>query len=120
MKSGGFGIILGCLLAFTACNKESSEVDPDDNNGNTLDCTSVPKTFTDVKSIFANSCGGATCHGSGSNAGPGPLTTYAQIAAAKTGISAAVASGSMPKNSTLSTASKNSILCWINDGAKDN
>jgi hypothetical protein len=35
-------------------------------------------------------------------------------------IKPAVANGTMPKTGTLTTAQKNSIICWINNGAPNN
>ncbi|MEJ0106233.1 MAG: hypothetical protein WDO19_28400 [Bacteroidota bacterium] len=38
----------------------------------------------------------------------------------RTAIRAAVASGEMPKTGSITTAQKNSILCWIDAGASNN
>lgn len=87
----------------------------------TPNCTSAAIQFTaNVFPIFQSSCGANDCHNAGSVNGPGPLTTYAQISAAKTQIRAAVLSGAMPKTGTLTTAQKNSIICWIDAGAANN
>jgi len=48
------------------------------------------------------------------------LTTYQQVFNARTSVRSSVASGSMPKGSTLSDAQKNAILCWIDSGAPNN
>ena len=45
---------------------------------------------------------------------------HAEINAAKVQIRAAVLSGSMPKNGSLTAAQKNSIICWIDAGAANN
>lgn len=122
-------VLLSCaaMVCFVvSCSKDDSTTgnnnnNNNNNNGNTLVCTSVPKTFAnDVKAIIQNNCTGGSCHGSGSKNGPGELLTYAQIAAAKANVRSAVSSGSMPKGSSITTAQKNTILCWIDDGAKDN
>jgi hypothetical protein len=75
----------------------------------------------DVNPIIQSSCANnIACHSSGSVNGPGALTSYTAIFNSRTSIRSAVSSGSMPKNSTLSTNQKNSILCWIDSGAPNN
>jgi hypothetical protein len=89
--------------------------------GTALNCTPVPKSFAaDVKPTFENICSNAGCHNPGSINGPGELSSYTQIFNARSLIRAAVASGIMPKNTTLTVSQKNSILCWIDSGAPNN
>jgi hypothetical protein len=90
--------------------------------GSTLNCATVTnKAFTaDVNPIIQGTCAVSGCHNAGSVNGPGELLTYNQIFTARVSIRAAVNSGTMPKNSTLSTGQKNSILCWIDSGAPNN
>jgi uncharacterized membrane protein len=85
-------------------------------------CSGVTSSFSaDVKPIIDSNCATSSgCHASGSSNGPGPLTTYSQISAAKNSISSAIKSGSMPRNGTLTTNEKNLILCWIQSGAANN
>lgn len=119
-------ILITLCVSILSCSKDDTTNNNNNNNNNngnnnTLNCASVPKTFAaDVKAIIANNCTAASCHNSGSGNGPGALVTYAQIASAKVSLRSAVANGSMPKGGTLTTAQKNSILCWVDDGAKDN
>ena len=118
-------IVCGLCIGILSCSKDDTTNNNNNNNNNgntnTLNCSAVPKTFAaDVKSIIANNCTAASCHNSGSGNGPGALVTYAQIAAAKVSVRSSVASGAMPKGGTLTSAQKNTILCWIDDGAKDN
>ena len=96
-----------------ACGK--NPVEPNNN-------CSTPKSYaTDVTPIIQSSCAiNAGCHAIGSTNGPGPLTSYAEVFNAKTLIRTAVASGTMPKNSSLSTDQKNAIICWIDSGAPNN
>lgn len=105
------------VLAFQlACSKE-------DNGGSgTLDCNSVSnKAFTaDINPIIQASCAIAGCHAAGSVNGPGALTNYTQVFNNRSTIRTAVASGRMPQGSSLSTAQKNSLLCWIDSGAPNN
>jgi hypothetical protein len=96
-----------------------------DNGGGgstTLDCSTVTnKAFTaNISPIIQASCNVAGCHAAGSVNGPGPLTNHAQVAASASTIRTAVSSGRMPQGSTLTTAQKNSILCWIDSGAPNN
>jgi len=116
-------IAVSCLVIY--CSKS----DPANNGGSgsngggttTINCTSVPKSFaTDVNPIIQSFCNTSGCHNSGSTNGPGPLTNYNQVFTSRTAIRAAIASGAMPQNATLSAAQKNSILCWIDSGAQDN
>ena len=89
--------------------------------GTTVNCTSVPKSFTtDVNPTIQNFCNLSGCHNSGSANGPGPLTNYTQVFNSRITIRAAISSGSMPQNATLSAAQKNSIMCWIDAGAQNN
>jgi hypothetical protein len=100
---------------FVACSK-------DDDNGGTLDCTTITnKAFAaDVNPIIQNFCNTAGCHASGSFNGPGALTNYTEVFNARALIRPAIASGRMPQTGTLTTAQKNSILCWIDSGAPNN
>ena len=90
--------------------------------GTTVNCTGVANAFAaNVNPIIQSTCAtDATCHGTGSINGPGPLLTYAQISGAASLIKPAVANGTMPKTGTLTTAQKNSIICWINSGSPNN
>lgn len=93
----------------------------DKPNNNDLDCSYVPKTFaTDANPLIQTFCNQAACHEPGSTNGPGPLTNYTQIFNARIAIRDAVANNLMPQNTTLTTAQKNTILCWIDSGAPNN
>lgn len=117
--------VLICSIIIIACSKSG------DNNpgggggggGNTLDCTTVTtKAWTaDISPIIQSKCAtNSNCHGSGSSNGPGELTTYTAIFNARSNIRSAVGSGVMPKEGSITTAQKNSILCWIDSGAPEN
>ena len=114
------GLVTIAIFAFiTACTKDSDSGTP--GGSNSSECGPVAKTFaTDAKPIIQVSCASAGCHGTGSGNGPGALTTYTQIFNARSGIRSSINSGSMPKNGNLTTAQKNSIICWIDNGAQDN
>ena len=106
-------IIAICLVQ--ACKKS-------DESNNPVDCGGSTKSFAvNIKPIVQTSCAfDADCHGSGSPSGPGPLLTYMEIFNARSEIRSAVVSGEMPKGATLTSAEKNAIACWIDNGAPDN
>ena len=108
------------LSVFISCTKDGGS--GGGGSGGNLDCNTVSnKAFgADVNPIIQNSCNLSGCHASGSFNGPGAITNYNQVFNNRTAIRAAVASGNMPKNATLSTAQKNAILCWIDGGAPNN
>ena len=126
MKTVSTIIVLACTLFIAACTKSNGGSGGTTGGGGgttpfTPNCNGAAVQFTaNVAPIIASSCATASCHGAGSSSGPGPLTTYAQINAARAQIRASVLSGSMPKNTTLTAAQKNSIICWIDAGALNN
>jgi hypothetical protein len=106
------------IFIVAACTKEKGT---GTNTPFTPNCNGAATSFsTNVLPIFQSTCAQRDCHNSGSNNGPGPLTTYAEINAARGNIRAAVLSGFMPKNTTLTAAQKNSIICWVDAGAPNN
>ncbi len=117
-------IILCSVLFIVACKKESGGGGTTGGGGSTPftpNCNGAAIQFSaNVAPIISSSCAVSSCHAAGSSNGPGPLTTYAQINAAKVQIRAAIISGSMPKSGTLTAAQKNSIICWIDAGALNN
>src|SRR4030095_17111127 len=106
-------ILISCI-SLIACSKGGG--------GNTsVDCSAVPKTFSaDVNPIIQGRCNLSSCHAAGSTNGPGPLTTYTEVFNARVRIRPAIVSGLMPQGTTLSTTQKNSIICWIDNGAPNN
>jgi len=118
-----FGIVKGGVIAgvvFTilfACSKSGS-----DATTNSIDCSGITKSFsTDVNPIIQSTCTtNSGCHGAGSRNGPGELLTYSQISNARSTIRSAVLSGLMPQNGSLTGAQKQSIICWIDNGAVNN
>jgi hypothetical protein len=108
-------IVATSIYLLQACKKS-------DESSNSVDCGGTTKSFTvDVKPIVQTSCAfDSDCHGSGSNSGPGPLLTYAEIFNARSIIRSAVVSGEMPQGARLSAAEKNAIACWIDNGAPNN
>lgn len=118
-------ILLTAMIALSACKKSSTTSGGGGGGGGgttfTPNCNGAAIVFSaDVSPIFQSVCSQSGCHNSGSVNGPGALTNYAQINASKTNIRAAIISGAMPKNTTLTAAQKNSIICWIDAGAPNN
>jgi hypothetical protein len=113
-------LIITLVFAFTvflsiSCSK-------DGGSGNSVDCSTVSnKAFAaDVSPIVQGRCNIVSCHAAGSTNGPGALTNYSEVFNARSAIRSAVSTGTMPQGSTLSTAQKNSIICWIDSGAPNN
>jgi len=116
-KKSKFGPTLVALIlvsmAVVSCNN--------DDEASSVDCSGTTVPFTELNTIIQSSCAkNSSCHGSDSGNGPGPLLTYSQIYSARSEIRTAVANGSMPQGSSLSSNDKNSILCWIENGATNN
>ncbi len=87
----------------------------------TPNCTGAAVQFTaNVLPIFQSSCAASGCHNAGSQNGPGALTNHAEISGAQAQIRDAVLKGRMPKTGSLTTAQKNSIICWVDAGALNN
>jgi hypothetical protein len=112
-------IALMSLMVIIGCTKSSEKASTNNNNGN-ISCTGTKSYASDVSPIIQSVCANAGCHDASSTNGVGPLTTYQQVFNARTSIRSAVASGLMPKNTTLSDAQKSAIICWIDNGATNN
>ena len=118
------------IVLLIACSKSGSNMTTTSSNSSgtstsnttTIDCSGAAKSFAnDVAPIISASCAiGSNCHASGSFNGPGELLNYTEIQRASAQIRAAVLSGEMPKTGSLTTAQKNSIICWIDNGSTNN
>lgn len=111
-------LVFSLCFLFSQCSKDKNN----NNNNFTVDCATVTnKAFAaNISPLIQSRCAISGCHASGSGNGPGALTTYSQIVTAASRIRASVAAGTMPQGSTLSTAEKNSIVCWIDGGTPNN
>jgi len=102
-------------IIIVACSKGGNAPDPTVCDGVTN------KNFAnDVNPIIQTFCNQAACHDPGSSNGPGQLTNYTEIFNARLAIRGQVQAGLMPQNTTLTTAQKNTIICWIDNGAPNN
>lgn len=106
-------LIASCLLFINSCSKKDS-TDP-------AICDNVAKNFTtNVSPLIQTYCNQAACHETTSVNGPGPLTNYQEVYNARVEIRGVIQAGLMPQNTVLTTAQKNTIICWIDSGAPDN
>lgn len=111
--------VVASVIVLVSCSK-SSGGGTTNTGGFIPDCTTAKTFSADVLPIITSSCAAAGCHASGSFNGPGELTNYSQVAAAKSAIRSAVAAGTMPKTGSLTPAQKSAIVCWIDAGAANN
>jgi hypothetical protein len=103
------------LFFIISCGSNDEPVEEVACNGMTISYS------TDVSPLISTNCATtSSCHGVGSSNGPGPLTSYTPVFNNRNAISAAVKSGRMPKDHTLSSDQKNKIVCWIENGAANN
>ncbi len=97
--------VLLCTALLSSCKKTTT------SNSYTPDCSGAAKSFaTDVFPVVNGNCAG--CHSKFSN--------YAGISGDASSIRSMIVSGSMPKNGSLTTAQKNAVVCWIDNGAPNN
>lgn len=72
--------------------------------------SSTPSYSNEVKALIQSYC--SNCHSN--------YSSYAGANANRSSIRASIIDGTMPKNTTLTTDQKNSIICWIDGGAPNN
>jgi hypothetical protein len=106
-------LIFFLFIFIISCNKkETAENSP---------CTGKQISYAvNVDPLIQSYCNQPGCHASGSTNGPGPLTNYTQVFNARSAIKVQIEAGLMPKNTMLSADERNSILCWIENGAQNN
>lgn len=92
-----------------------------DDSGSTVTCNGASVTFAQANTVIQASCAkNSNCHATGSGEGPGALVSYSQMYAARSAIKSVVSSGEMPKDGSLTSDEKNTIICWIENGAAEN
>ena len=122
----GILVSLAAILLIASCSKSGDDGGGGNGGGGggggSVNCSGVASGFAaTVNPIIQTTCAtDATCHGTGSANGPGVLKTYTDIFNARVAIKTAVANGTMPKTGTLTTAQKNSIICWVDAGGPNN
>jgi hypothetical protein len=112
-------VCVSSTLVILSCSKSDNG---GGGGGSSLDCNTVTnKAFAaDVNPIIQSRCAIAGCHAAGSTNSGGPFTNYTEIFNKRSNIRTQVSSGRMPQGSSLTTAQKNSIICWIDSGAPNN
>ncbi len=98
------------LVIFCSC-KKSSSVDL------SASCNPLISYTTQIKPILISNCTSSNCRDG--NSLPS-LSDYNVAKDASLQIKDAVSRGIMPKNAVLSSFEKSSIICWIDNGAKNN
>ncbi|MBC7948627.1 MAG: hypothetical protein H7Y42_12140 [Chitinophagaceae bacterium] len=113
--TSSLAFILSILIILISCSKGGSG-----NNPTACDGVANKAYAADVAPLIQTFCNQSACHNAGSTNGPGPLTNYAEVFNARSNIRGQVQAGLMPQNSTLTTAQRNTIICWIDAGAPNN
>lgn len=103
-------LLIVILMLVYSCKK--SNTSNTTNSVYTPSCSGTKSFSTDVWPLISSKCNTSGCHVN--------LTNYAQVKSAASSIRSKIADGSMPKNSTLTNAQKDMIMCWIDAGAPNN
>ncbi len=113
--TGFIAFVFLSSVILLSCGKDGTD------GTNTDPCNGVAKSWSaNVNPLIQTFCNQPNCHAPGSVNGPGALTNYNEVFSARTAIRAQVSAGLMPQNTTLTTAQKNTIICWIDSGAPQN
>lgn len=105
-------LVLGFFMFTYSCGEDEEPL--------VVDCSTVTYGAT-IKSIVANSCSNASCHGT--NAPNGDYTTYDGIKDVATNgkmMTEVVNQQSMPIGSSLTEEQIAQVKCWLDAGAPDN
>ena len=87
------------------------------NSSFTPDCSGAAKSFqNDVRPIIQSKC--VSCHSSGGNSPA--LETYSQVKNNASAIRSSIIDGRMPRNGSVTDTQKNTIACWVDNGAVNN
>jgi len=115
-------VIFISILVFTACSKSGPEKGGGPGGGIAFSCAGISPSFSaDIQPILTTVCSiNSNCHAAGSLNFGGPLTTHAEVVAKNSYIRAAILSGIMPQNGSLTQAQINAFICWIDNGGPNN
>jgi uncharacterized membrane protein len=98
--------LMFATVLITACSKDSLT-----GSSYTPTCDGSVKSYqSNVAPLIQTYCSG--CHSN--------YSTYANLSASKNSVRNQIVSGNMPRGSALSTAQKDAIVCWIDNGAPNN
>ena len=73
-------------------------------------CNSVKSYSVDARPVIQGNC--VSCHSS--------YSSYSGASSSASSIRSSIINGTMPKGSTLTSAQKDNIICWIDAGAPNN
>lgn len=107
-------IVIVCIYAaMYGCTKSGGASDP---------CAGLSTSFAaNVQPIINANCAiNSSCHAAGSTNSGGPLTDHAKVSAHSSQIKFQIEAGLMPKTGSITTAQKNTIICWISSGSPNN
>lgn len=114
-KSIYFLFLAATFIGFSVVSCSKSDTTATNTANATCDAnTSFNAT---ILPLFNSTCNLSGCH-DGPNAAA--LNNFQVVHDNATQIRASISSGRMPRGGTLTTAQKNSIFCWIDNGAKNN
>ena len=100
------------VLVIVACSKNSDTTTPA-----VATCNPNTSFSNSILPLFNTACNTSGCHDDNNAA---PLNNFQVVHDNASQIRASVSTGRMPKGKTLAVADKNAILCWIDNGAKNN
>ncbi|OYY23237.1 MAG: hypothetical protein B7Y15_10510 [Bacteroidetes bacterium 24-39-8] len=106
-------VVVSCLLisilAVISCSKN-------DGTSN-ITCDPATSFANTVKPILDKSCNMNGCH---DDIVITALNNFQTVHDGANQIKISIQSGRMPKSNSLTTAEKNAIYCWVDNGAKNN
>jgi len=105
-----FSLVFSILII--ACSKNAAT-----NTNTTATCNPNTSYSATILPLFNTSCNTNGCH-DGNNAAA--LNNFLVIHDNAAQIRASVSTGRMPKDKPLSAIDKSAILCWIDNGSKNN
>lgn len=96
-------LLLG-IGVWASCSKDTT------TTAYTPSCSGTAKSYkTDVAPLIQSYCG--NCHNYG---------TYSKLYASRSSVRSMIVSGQMPQGGSLTTAQKDAIVCWMDNGAANN
>jgi hypothetical protein len=104
-KIAVIGMLAAAIVFVTGCQKDSL------TGSYTPNCNGTAKSYAnDVAPLVRSYC--SECHSE--------YSTYARLSASASRVRSVIVSGSMPQGTSLSTAQKDAIVCWIDNGVLNN
>lgn len=100
-----FLIIFVVTSTIVSCKKTSTSA-----TSYSPTCNSVKSYSIDARPVIQGNC--VSCHSS--------YSSYSQVSSSASSIRSSIVNGTMPKGSTLTSAQKDNIICWIDAGAANN